>query len=92
MSWERVIKKRSLKVAQFKAMLRMTVGKHGKDSKEVQKLGEKFMATKPTEEELDEIMTYFKELEEKPKPRTSMDELRTKQKESQRKLDSKRDR
>lgn len=92
MSWERVLKKKGLKVAQFKALLRMTVGKHGKDSKEVQKLGEKFMATEPTEKELDEIMGYFKKLEDKPKPQTNMDELRAKQKESQRKLDSKRGR
>jgi hypothetical protein len=69
----------------------MLVGKHGKDSKEVQELGEKFMASNPTEKEINEIMEYFENLEEKPKPRTPMDELREKQKRAKAELDSKRD-
>jgi hypothetical protein len=85
-------KKRDLLVPQIKAMLRMLVPKHGKDSKEVQELGEKFMARNPTEKEIDEIMEYFEKLEEKPKPRTDMDELREKQKRAKEELDSKRDR
>lgn len=90
---EREAKKvRALLVPQFKAMLRMTVGKYSKDSKEVQELGEKFMASNPTEKEIDEIMDYFEKLEDKPKPRTSMDELREKQKRAKAELDSKRDR
>jgi|TARA_R110002012_G_scaffold320784_1_gene545548 hypothetical protein len=90
---EREAKKaKALLVPQFKAMLRMTFGKHGKDSKEVQELGEKFMASNPTEEQIDEIMDYFEKLEDKPKPRTAMDELREKQKRAKKELDSKRDR
>jgi len=90
---EREAKKaKALLVPQFKAMLRMTVGKHGRDSKEVQELGEKFMASNPTEEQIDEIMDYFEKLEDKPKPRTAMDELREKQKRAKKELDSKRDR
>ena len=90
---EREAKKaKALLVPQFKAMLRITVGKHGKDSKEVQELGEKFMARNPTEEQTDEIMDYFEKLEDKPKPRTAMDELREKQKRAKAELDSKRDR
>jgi len=92
MTWQEVLKGSSLKVKQFQAMLRMTVGKHGKDSKEVEKLGLKFMATKPSEEEIDEIMEYFETLEDKPKEKTPMDELREKQKRAKEELDSKRDR
>ena len=92
MDWKGVLKKRNLLVPQVKAMLRMLVPKHGKDSKEVQELGEKFMARNPTEKEIDEIMEYFEKLEEKPKPRTDMDELREKQKRAKEELDSKRDR
>ena len=84
-------KRRDLLVPQFKAMLRMIVPKYGKESKEVQELGEKFMAANPTEEEIDEVMEYFEEIEDKPKPRTSMDELREKQKRAKEELDSKRD-
>ena len=91
MSWEYILKK-DLLVPQFKAMLRMTVSKYGKDSKEVQELGEKFMSSNPTEEQIDEIMDYFEKLEDKPKPRTAMDELREKQKRAKKELDSKRDR
>ena len=93
MSWESVLKidRSVLKIKQYKAMLRMLVGKHGKDSKEVQELGEKFMASNPTEKEIDEIMAYFEKLEDKPKPRTPMDELREKQKRAKEELDSKRD-
>jgi hypothetical protein len=50
------------------------------------------MARNPTEKEIDEIMEYFEKLEEKPKPRTDMDELREKQKRAKEELDSKRDR
>jgi len=84
-------KKRDLLVPQIKAMLRMLVSKHGKDSKEVQELGEKFMARNPTEKEIDEIMAYFEKLEDKSRPRTPMDELKERQKRSKRELDSKRD-
>lgn len=90
---EREAKKaKALLVPQFKAMLRMNVSKYGKDSKEVQELGEKFMSSNPTEEQIDEIMDYFEKLEDKPKPRTAMDELREKQKRAKKELDSKRDR
>ena len=89
--WEMIIKKKNLKVLQVKAMLRMIVPKYGKESKEVQELGEKFMAANPTEEEIDEVMEYFEKIEDKPKPRTSMDELREKQKRAKAELDSKRD-
>ena len=92
MSWRNILKGNSLKVKQTQAMLRMLVPKHGKGSKEVQELGEKFMARNPTEKEIDEIMEYFEKLEEKPKPRTDMDELREKQKRAKEELDSKRDR
>tara|TARA_R100000900_G_scaffold111738_1_gene87190 strand:+ start:377 stop:658 length:282 start_codon:yes stop_codon:yes gene_type:complete len=91
MNWEMIIKKKNLKVLQVKAMLRMIVPKYGKESKEVQELGEKFMAANPTEEEIDEVMEYFEKIEDKPKPRTSMDELREKQKRAKAELDSKRD-
>jgi len=84
-------KQSSLKVKQYQAMLRMLVGKHGKDSEKIQELGEKFMASNPTEKEINEIMEYFENLEEKPKPRTPMDELREKQKRAKAELDSKRD-
>ena len=90
---EREAKKaRALLVPQIKALLRIYVGQHGKDSKEVQELGEKFMAKNPTEEEIDEMMEYFEKLADKPKPRTAMDELREKQKRAKQELDSKRDR
>lgn len=93
MNWQGILKndRSVLKIKQFKAMLRMTVGKHGKDSKEVQKLGEKFMASNPSEKEIDEIMAYFEKLEDKSKPRTPMDELKDRQKYSKHILDSKRD-
>jgi|9_EtaG_2_1085328.scaffolds.fasta_scaffold11036_8 hypothetical protein len=93
MSWQDILKtdRSVLKIKQYQAMLRMLVGKHGKDSKEVQELGEKFMASNPTEKEINEIMAYFEKLEDKPKPRTSMDELREKQKRAKAELDSKRD-
>ena len=93
MNWKSVLKTdvRALLVPQIKALLRMTVPEYGKDSKEVQELGEKFMARNPTEEQIDEIMEYFEELEDKPKPRTAMDELREKQKRAKEELDSKRD-
>ena len=84
-------KQSSLKVKQYQAMLRMTVGKHGKDSEQVEELGLKFMKTKPSEEELDEIMDYFESLEDKPEEKTPMDELREKQKRAKAELDSKRD-
>jgi pyruvate-formate lyase-activating enzyme len=94
MNWQGILKndKSVLKIKQIQAMLRMLVPEHGKDSKEVQELGRKFMATNPTEEEIDEVMEYFEKLEEKPKPRTPMDELREKQKRAKEELDSKRDR
>jgi len=94
MSWQDILKndRSALKIKQFQAMLRMLVGKHGKDSKQVQELGEKFMASNPTEKEIDEIMDYFEKLEDKSKPRTDMDELREKQKRAKEELDSKRDR
>ena len=92
MSWQEILKGSSLKVKQYQAMLRMTVGKHGKDSKQVEKLGLKFMKTKPSEEELDEIMDYFESLEDKPEEKNPMDELREKQKRAKAELDSKRDR
>jgi|14BtaG_2_1085337.scaffolds.fasta_scaffold00609_8 hypothetical protein len=82
----------SLKIKQYQAMLRMTVGKYGKDSEQVEELGTKFMATKPSEKEIDEIMDYFESLEDKPKEKTPMDELREKQKRAKAELDSKRDR
>jgi len=92
MSWQGILKNdRVLRFKQFQAMLRMRVGKHGKDSKEVQKLGETFMASNPTEKEIDEMMEYFEKLKDKSKPRTSMDELKERQKRSKRELDSKRD-
>ncbi len=91
MSWEYILKK-DLLVPQIKALLRMNVPKYGKDSKQVQELGEKFMARNPTEEQIDEIMDYFEKLEDKSKPRTAMDELREKQKRAKKELDSKRDR
>jgi hypothetical protein len=96
MSWQDILKKdsdnRELMIKQLQAMLRMTVGKHGKESKEVLELGKKFMAKNPTENEIDEMMEYFEELEDKSKPRTDMDELREKQKRAKEELDSKRDR
>ena len=94
MSWKGILKndRSVLKIAQYKAMLRVLVGEHGKDSEKIQELGEKFMASNPTEKEIDEIMAYFEKLEDKPKPRTSMDELREKQKRAKEELDSKRDR
>jgi hypothetical protein len=96
MSWQDILKKdsdnRELMIKQLQAMLRMTVGKHGKESKEVLELGKKFMAQNPTENEIDEMMEYFEELEDKSKPRTDMDELREKQKRAKEELDSKRDR
>ena len=94
MDWKDILKndRSALKIKQFQAMLRMLVGKHGKDSKQVQELGEKFMASNPTEKEIDEIMDYFEKLEDKSKPRTDMDELREKQKRAKEELDSKRDR
>ena len=49
------------------------------------------MASNPTEKEIDEMMEYFEKLEDKSKPRTSMDELREKQKRAKEELDSKRD-
>ena len=91
MSWRNILKGNSLKVKQYQAMLRMTVGKHRKDSKEVKEIGRKFMATNPTEEEIEEVMEYFKKLKDKPKPQTSMDELEEKKKRSKAKLDSMRD-
>jgi len=96
MSWEKILKSakkpQNIKLAQYKAALRMNVGKYGKNSEEVQDLGRNFMKTNPTEKELDDIMEYFGNLKDKAeiKQQTSMDELRAKQKESQRKLDSKR--
>jgi hypothetical protein len=91
-AYERKAKKeRALLVPQIKALLRMNVPKYGKDSKQIQELGEKFMARNPTEEQIDEVMEYFEKLEEKPKPRTAMDELREKQKRAKAELDSKRD-
>tara|TARA_R110000803_G_scaffold86474_3_gene152900 strand:+ start:10211 stop:10675 length:465 start_codon:yes stop_codon:yes gene_type:complete len=84
--------KSALKIKQFRAMLRMTVGEHGKNSEEVLELGKKFMASNPTEEEIDEVMDYFETLEDKPKPRTPMDELKDRQKQSKKELESKRDR
>ncbi len=85
-------KAKALLVPQFKAMLRINISKYGKDSKEVQELGEKFMSSNPTEEQIDEIMDYFEKLDDKPKPRTAMDELREKQKRAKKELDSMRDR
>ena len=85
-------KEKDLLVPQIKALLRMNVPKYGKDSKQVQELGEKFMARNPTEEQIDEVMEYFEKLEEKPKPRTAMDELREKRKRAKEELDSMRDR
>lgn len=93
MSWQDILKDdRDLRFKQLQAMLRMRVGKYGKDSKEVQKLGETFMAGNPTEKEIDEMMEYFEKLEDKPKPRTPMDELREKKERAKKELDSKRDR
>jgi len=91
---ENAKKAKRLKLAQYKARLRMAVGKHGKNSEEVQRMGIGFMKTNPTEEELDEIMEYFENLEDKPesKKRTLLDELREKQKRAKAELDSKRDR
>jgi hypothetical protein len=95
MSWQDILKKdsdnRELMIKQLQAMLRMTVGKHGKESKEVLELGKKFMAKNPTENEIDEMMEYFEELEDKSKPRTDMDELRENQRRSKSKLNSMRD-
>tara|TARA_R110000737_G_scaffold275767_1_gene282683 strand:+ start:1713 stop:2006 length:294 start_codon:yes stop_codon:yes gene_type:complete len=94
--WQDILKapkdKSALKIKQFRAMLRMTVGEHGKNSEEVLELGKKFMASNPTEEEIDEVMDYFETLEDKPKPRTDMDELKDRQKQSKKELESKRDR
>jgi len=84
-------KRRSLEIKQYQAMLRMLVGKHGKDSEEVLDLGKKFMAINPTEEEIDGLMNYLEELPDKPKPRTPMDEFKDRQKLSQQYLDSMRD-
>ena len=93
MNWKSVLKidRSVLKIKQFQAMLKMLVGRHGKESKEVLELGKKFMATNPTEEEIDEVMEYFEELEDKSKPRTDMDELRENQRRSKSKLNSMRD-
>lgn len=91
MSWQGILKNdKVLRFKQFQALLIMRVGKHGKDSKEVQKLGETFMASNPTEKEIDEMMEYFEKLEDKSKPRTPMDELKERQKRSKKELDSKR--
>jgi len=94
MNWKSVLKtdRSVLKIKQYQAMLRMLVGKHGKDSEKVQELGEQFMASNPTEKEINEIMAYFEKLEDKPKPQTAMDELREKQKRAKKELNSKRDR
>ena len=85
-------KQSSLKMKQYQAMLRMTVPRYGKNSKEVLELGRKFMETEPSKEELDEIMEYFQSLEDKPKKKTPMDELREKRERAKAALDSKRDR
>tara|TARA_R100000544_G_C2218081_1_gene55774 strand:+ start:58 stop:438 length:381 start_codon:yes stop_codon:yes gene_type:complete len=91
---ENAKKAKRLKLAQYKAALRMNVGQHGKNSEEVQDLGVRFMKTNPTEKELDDIMEFFKNLKDKDetKQQTAMDELRAKQKKAKAELDSKRDR
>jgi len=83
-------KHRTLRIKQMFAKMKMSG--YGKDSEEMLELVARFFDMNPTKKEEEDFLSFYDGLKQESTPKTPMEELRAKQKESQRKLDSKRDR